>query len=306
MDTRQLEYVLTLAEERSLFRAAERLFVSPSALSQSIAKLEQSLRTKLFTRGKNGWNPTPAGNIYLDMAKEVIDLRRKAYTEIRMSANQVSSTLTVGITPGRGTIMFAQIFPVFNAKYPNIKISLVEDSVRAIVDQIVQGKVDLGFLTSGFDDSAVAVRHMVTERFLIVIPRSHPMAGLADSYPYGDYATVSLSQFKDDEFMLMGHGSTLRTIEDKMFADAGFTPKVSFETSSMQTINSLSRQGFGISFVPQFYATYTDQAVYFKLDPPVSWDLLAVYRPKARLTTPEEFLISIARDYYKTTPYTPE
>ena len=240
------------------------------------------------------------------MAKNVIDLRRKAYTEISMLSDKLTSSFTVGITPGRGTVMFSTIFPMFNVKFPNIKISLLESPVNELVKRIVDGKVDLGFLTSGFDDSEVESRKLLTEKFVMVVPRTHPLAHLAESAPAGDFATVELRQFQNDEFMLMGQGTTLRAIENEMFRDAGFEPKISFETASMQTINCLSRNGYGISFVPQFYANPTDQAVYFHIDPPVYWDLLAVHRVKYQITTPEEYLILLAKDFYKRTLHVPD
>lgn len=306
MDISQLEYILAIAEEGNLLRASEKLFISPSALSQFVSKLETALQTSLFVRNRHGWIPTPAGNIYIDMARDVIDRRRKAYTEMSLLSEHLVSNLTVGITPGRGTYMFSKIFPAFNAKYPNIKITLVENSVNIICDCIAHGSIDIGFLTSGFANSDLETISLVTERFLMVVPKSHPLAALADKCSYGDYATVTLSQFRDDEFILMGAGTTLRSIEDEMFRKAGFVPKISFETSSMLTITSLSQNGFGIAFVPQFYAKYSDQAVYFSLDPPVTWDLTAVYRRGSKLTLAEEYLISTAKDFYKSTPYMQE
>ena len=79
MDFRQLEYVITVAREKTLLSAAKKLFLSPSALSQHISKLEEELRTPLFKRTKQGWLPTSAGQVYIQMAESVLLQKNTGY-----------------------------------------------------------------------------------------------------------------------------------------------------------------------------------------------------------------------------------
>ena len=77
MDSRQLEYVIAIAEEKNLLHAAEKLFVSSSALSQALSKLESSIGTPLFSRTKAGLIPTETGLLYIDMAYDILHRERK-------------------------------------------------------------------------------------------------------------------------------------------------------------------------------------------------------------------------------------
>jgi len=298
MDFRKLDYVITVAQERTLLAAAEKLYLSPSALSQYISRLEDELQTPLFKRTKSGWEPTRAGQIYIDMAQAVLDRQKRAYLQINDIAENKVGHFTVGVNPGRGTMMFASVLPKFKEKYPSIKISLVEGTVLEISELINAGKVDIGFITNALNYPNVETRTQVKEDILMVVPRSHPMANLADQAPPGEFATVNLRQFEDDEFLLAGAGTTLRTLEDHMFAQAGFMPKIVFETSSISTLNMLSRGGYGPSFVPLFYAEKTDDAVYFRTKPAASWELVTAYRRDHYLTQAEEYMISLSTDYY--------
>ena len=299
MDFRQLEYVITIEREKTLLAAAEKLFLSPSALSQHITKLEQELHTPLFKRTKQGWIPTRAGQIYIDMAHTVLQNQKKAYLQIGDIAENKTGHFTVGVTPGRGTQMFSAIFPAFRAAYPHVQVSLFEGTVLENNEMISAGNVDLGFLTSGFPHPGIETITQMKEDILLVVPKNNPKALLADSSVKGDFPVVSLKEFAFEDFLLAGEGTTLRALEDQMFIEAGFSPRIAFETPSLQTLNMLSKGGYGLSFVPRFYADDTSNAAYFRTDPPADWELVAAYRKDHYITKAEEFMIDLATEYYR-------
>ncbi len=298
MDFRQLEYVIAIEQEKTLLAAAERLFLSPSALSQHIAKLEDELQTPLFKRTKQGWIPTTAGHIYIDMAKSVLQSKKIAYLQIGDITDNKTGYFTVGVTPGRGTQMFSAIFPAFRAAFPNVRINLFEGTVQENNERIAAGKVDIGFLTSGFPHPSIITRTQVEEEIVLVVPKNNPLSRLADDAPEGDFATVQLAEFAQDEFLLAGEGTTLRALENQMFREAGFSPRIAFETPSLLTLHMLAKGGYGLSFVPRFYADDTKNAVYLRTVPSASWELIAAYRKDHYITKAEEYMIQLATEYY--------
>lgn len=300
MDFHQLEYVITIAKEKTLLAAAEKLFLSPSALSQHISKLEEELRTPLFKRTKQGWLPTHAGQIYIDMAHSVLQSQKKAYLQIGDIAENKTGHFTVGVTPGRGTQMFSAVFPVFREMYPNMKVNLFEGTVLENNEMIAAGKVDIGFLTSGFPHPGIVTKTQVQEDIVLVVPKTNPLSRLAETAPAGDFATVNLQEFAQDEFLLAGEGTTLRALENQLFADAGFQPKIAFETPSLLTLNMLAKGGYGLSFIPRFYADDTKNAVYLRTEPGGTWELVAACRKDHYITKAEEYMIDLATAYYRT------
>ena len=300
MDFRQLQYILTIAREGTLLAASEKLFVSPSALSQLVTRLESELRTPLFKRTRGGWIPTYAGQIYIDMAKDVLEKEKSAHLRISDIAENKVGHFTVGVTPGRGTLMFSAVFPKFNAMYPNIKVGLFEGTVLQISQMIAAGKVDLGFVTSILEYPNVQTQHQADERIVLAVPRTHPLAYLAENAPEGELATVDLRLFQEDEFLMAGEGTTLRTLAERVFSESGFTPKITFETLSISTLHTLARSGFGLSFVPKFYIDSKAEAVYFNTEPALSWELVAASRKGAYLTKAEEAMIDMVAEYYRT------
>ena len=79
MDTKQIEYILKIAEENNITKAAEKLFITQSALNQQLLKLEKELGTPLFERRKHSMIPTFAGRIYLRTAHQIVDMKKETY-----------------------------------------------------------------------------------------------------------------------------------------------------------------------------------------------------------------------------------
>ncbi|MCI7796069.1 MAG: LysR family transcriptional regulator, partial [Lachnospiraceae bacterium] len=76
MDTKQIEYIIKIAEENNITRAAEKLFITQSALNQQLLKLEKELGTPLFHRSRTNWRLTEAGEIYLKNAREMLRIKK--------------------------------------------------------------------------------------------------------------------------------------------------------------------------------------------------------------------------------------
>ena len=82
MDIKYLTYIIAIAEERNMTKAAEKLFVSQSSLSYYLSKLEQDVGTPLFLRAKNELLLTPAGQLYVEAAQNVVEIKKQLYKNI--------------------------------------------------------------------------------------------------------------------------------------------------------------------------------------------------------------------------------
>ena len=111
MDLKQLEYMVQIAEKQNISRAAEKLFLTQSALNQQLLKLEKQLGTPLFYRSRSQCRPTPAGEIYLAGAREILQIKKDTYRQIGDLLEARSGRLSVGLLSGRGMDMFTSIYP---------------------------------------------------------------------------------------------------------------------------------------------------------------------------------------------------
>jgi DNA-binding transcriptional LysR family regulator len=79
LDTKQIEYILKIAEENNITKAAEKLFLTQPALNQQLLRLEKELGTQLFHRSRTNWRPTQAGEIYLENARKMLLIKQETY-----------------------------------------------------------------------------------------------------------------------------------------------------------------------------------------------------------------------------------
>lgn len=103
MEHREMEYVIVIAQEKNLSKAAERLFISQPALSRFLVKLEQELGTPLFERKNRQYIPTMAGELYLDTAREILCLQQQFDAALRSLIQTNRGVVSMGITPGART-----------------------------------------------------------------------------------------------------------------------------------------------------------------------------------------------------------
>lgn len=303
MDLRQLEYIIKIADENSITKAAERLFITQSGLNQQLLKLEAELGIQLFHRSKNDFRLTEAGHVYVSYARKILQLKMEAYNILNDMADNKIGTLRVGLTPERGIPMFMRIYPSFYAKYPHITIEPLEIGVREQLSRISKGYLDLGFVTiTEHDKNIFEYRHILSEDLLLAIPRSHPLARHAAA-PGESYPEISLEYFKNDRFVLMTKGSTMRTLINPLFKAAGYSPNVLFESASNFTLRSIVKRRIGCTIIPATYATPDDDISYFYLPSRPAWELSAVYRKGAYQMKAAKDFIQLAQDYWDEHPY---
>ena len=174
MDTRQIEYILQIAEENNITKAAEKLFITQSALNQQLLKLEKELGTPLFHRSRTNWRLTEAGEIYIEGAKAALQIKNTTYNRIYDVVSARKGHLTIGLTPGRGLRMFTSIYPELHRSFPNLDVRPIEMRVRAQQDAIAKGDIDVGLMTlTQKDQTSDTYYPLKQEELVLIIPSGH-------------------------------------------------------------------------------------------------------------------------------------
>ncbi len=306
MDLKQLEYIVMIAEENSITKAAERLFITQSGLNQQLLKLEAELGIQLFHRSKNDFRLTEAGHIYVSYARKILQLKHEAYNILNDMANNKTGTLRIGLTPERGIPMFMSIYPAFYARYPHITIEPLEIGVREQLSRISKGYLDLGFVTITEKNRAVyEYVHILSEDLVLAIPGNHPMAARAAA-PGEPLSTISLEYFKNDRFVLMTKGSTMRNLITPLFKEAGYSPNILFESASNYTLRSIAKRHIGCTIIPAAYAKPDRDIAYFLLPSRPSWELAAVYKKGSYQMRAACDFIQLTKEYWERRPYLTE
>lgn len=299
MDVKQIEYIVKIADEHSITRAAEKLFITQSALNQQLLRLEKDLGAPLFFRSKMDMQPTPVGHVYLEYAREILRLRQKAYNIISDMAQTQKGHLSMGFTPGRGIEMFTHIYPAFHQAFPGVIIEPKELSVHRQQQMIARGDLDIGFLTLN-TRQRTSDEYIVlgSEEIVMAVPAIHPVSRYAA--PAGEpFAVLDIAMLRHEPFVLMYKESTIRSTIDDIFRTSGFVPNVLFETSSNSAIISMIQARLCCGVVPYFYVKdHPKDICCFSFENHPTWDIAACYRKDDYLSHAAQYLIELVRDFW--------
>lgn len=300
MDLKQLEYIIKIAEENNITKAAEKLFITQSALNQQLLRLENELGTQLFVRSRSNWHLTRAGEIYVENAKKIVRIKKDTYNQINDLIDIKKGKLVIGLTPERGSEMFASIYPIFYKKYPNVKIEPLEMAVKQQQHEITLGNLDIGFLTlQSFQKTNDEYIHICSEDIILAVPKAHPLAHLGGKLGV-KLPQVSLECFKDDSFAIIQKGSTLREIYDNLIAEEDINPHILLETRSCHNLYNMVDEGICCSVFPITYALDSSNVSYFSIKQKPVWEVYASYKKGSYLSSVAKEFIKIATEYWAT------
>lgn len=299
MDLKQIEYIVAIEEDGSISKAAERLFLTQSALNQQLLKLEKELGMSLFERKNHQMIPTEAGHIYLKNAHQMLDLKQDTYKKLADLSDEQSGHIRLAYSPERGAMMFANIFPVFHSLYPKIRFTVHEQRNRRMEQLLLNREVDLACATYTDHGKNPAFSYISgrREELILGIPASHPLASLAGTNSYENPPEIDLALFRDTPFVTASEATLSHELEQAAFNSAGFEPIVLFETSGSNARIQVVKNQIAASFFPAFYMEKDAPMVYFTVPTHPHWTTSVAYRKGRYLSVPELVLADLVRKY---------
>ncbi|MDQ1002652.1 LysR family hydrogen peroxide-inducible transcriptional activator [Neobacillus niacini] len=241
MEPKILQYVIMLANEKNFSRAAEQLHVAQPSLSYQIIKLENQLGTQLFNRGHSEVQLTYAGKVFVEHALKIIDQFNQLKKEIDDVTDLHRGQLFIGSLATTGAYLLPKAIPVFKNKYPGIELVLLEDSTQNLELLVSRGQVEIGLLSMPVATKELEVETILEDEYFLAVPHTHPLAQSQE---------INLIDFKNESFILLKKGRAFRTETENLCKEAGFEPRVIFESINIMTCLSLVSTGIGIAFVP--------------------------------------------------------
>lgn len=300
MESKQIEYILKIAEKNNITKAANELFISQPALNQQLIRLEKELGTPLFHRSRSNWHLTQAGEIYVNTAKKILQLKNDAYQQIHDLTEGKCGNLSVGFTAGRGIAMFTESYTQFHQLYPNVTVEYKEGIVRKLQQLIAQGNLDIGFLTLTRQDQSPdnIYQTIYEEELFLAVPANHPIARQT-SAPEGQFPVIDLCALQYEPFILMDKYSTMRTMVDQIFLDAGFSPNILFETGNNLAVISMVRANLGCGILAWYYVKERPEGIrFFRLPGRPSWEFVACHKKDHYLSNAALVYIELAQQLW--------
>ncbi|MDP4144985.1 MAG: LysR family transcriptional regulator [Bacillota bacterium] len=178
MNTRQLEYFVSLAETLSFTKTAQKFFISQTAVTKQIKMLENSLDIKLFDRDNHHVELTPAGNMFLNEAKNILYKIEEALERVHLTTVGFVGLLRIGYVEGYEKTSFSDlIFSLYN-QYPNISITFFRGNEKELYDKLSNSELDIVFNIWNKKEMITSLDGYLIKRYSlnVVVHPTHPLA----------------------------------------------------------------------------------------------------------------------------------
>lgn len=302
MNQRDCEQILAIAREKSISKAASKLYMSQPALSLFLTRLEASLGTKLFSRGQNGLIPTYAGECYIRTAEKILKLCNDFEVELCEISALHKGRIQVGATVHLGSYVFPLLLPRYKERYPNIDILITESRSAELESALAHNELDIALMHIPFRSIEADYELIAKDPYVIVISRKSPLIQYIyekDGKPFLDPKLCS-----DEKFVLAYPSQRVRQVTDSILLKAGVTPDITFMTSSVETAMRVASVGVGITLMPQSYIslfTYPEEPVFCSIEDEYEawWTFVAAYPKDSELSAPAAEMVKILKDIYK-------
>lgn len=166
MNIQQFQYILAVAEFKHFELAAEKCFISQSTLSTMISKFEDEIGIKIFDRSKKPVSLTREGSILLEQLKIIthdIEKLREITKEIK---GEISGKLNLSVIPTVAPFLLPMFLQDFASQFPNLIITVKEDTTEEILKKIKSREVDIGIVSIPLDDKEIVEIKLYDEPFL--------------------------------------------------------------------------------------------------------------------------------------------
>ena len=296
LDFRQLSYITAIAEEKSITKAAEKLYITRSALNYSLLNTEKMLGFPLFKRISNKLVPTYAGEIFLENARKIMASCKEMDHSLQTLSDTTQQRLSIGITVGGGQSAFARMFPEYHKQYPLITVNLLEGNMHILEEALLNGKIDIAFFGGIPDNPLITFREVLNPQpLLLAVPKDHFLIrqhGLNNGDP------IDLKLFQSEAFIIMNRKSFLHEKIDDIFHTSKFRPHIIMECSELSMVLHFIEHNVGLGFIPDNVLKNQPNLMGFPVQPEVMIHQTILYRKSSFFSQPElDFMEKIINNH---------
>jgi DNA-binding transcriptional LysR family regulator len=250
MELRHLRYIIAVAEEGHITRAAERLGIQQPPLSRQIKAIEREIDVQLFRRKPRGVELTDAGRAFLDGARAMFASLDHTVETTRRTARGEQGQVSIGMSGAAFHSLVPRIIREFREAYPRVSVMLNEGFPDELIGRVRDEEIDIAFVrTPVVDPKGVVIESLLKEPMVVAMPSGHTLAQRAKT---ADTA-LPLKALAGETFILYGRGHTIHTQQSNAVLAAchaaGFNPRVGHVASNNVSRLNLVAAGLGIAMV---------------------------------------------------------
>lgn len=244
MDLTALQLFCDIVETQSFTRAAERGFVSQSAVSQRIRELEREYGQALIERGKGKGRalPTEAGKVLYQGAKSLLSEAAELDARMRGFSEEVAGTVRVATVYSVGLHALPGRLKPFLAEHPKVNVHLEYSQTGKVYQDILSGTADVGIVACPKQRDGIDIIPFADEEVVLICAPEHPLAGLA---------SIPLQALEGQPFIAFAADIPTRSLIDERLWAAGVKVNITASYDNIETIKNLVEIGSGVALVPE-------------------------------------------------------
>ena len=244
MHIETLKVFCDLVDLESFSMAAERNFITQSAVSQQIRSLEDKFKRRLLERirGRRDVKLTPAGEVFYREARHVLDAYDQLQESLRGVVGKIGGTVKVATVYSVGLHELPAKVREFMTKFPAAKIDLEYSRTTRVVRDVMNGTVELGVVAFPEPKRGLTITPMPDNKLVLIAPLDHKLASKSK---------VKVTDLNGQDFVHFERDVPTRKAMDKIFKQHGVEVRKVAEFDNIETIKRAVEVGFGLAIVPE-------------------------------------------------------
>lgn len=240
-DFNQLMAFVAVAELESFKLAAEKIHLSPPALSRRIEKLEANLGVRLFNRTTREVKLTAIGRSLLDKVKGTLDELELTALNIKDIADSYVGQISIACIPSVIDHFLLAPLKSLLEKYPKIKVKILDGSETSIIENVLGGKADFGISFLSSATPGIIFEPIFDDRFIAIVPKESHLA---------KKKILGSADLKDQQLITVSQLSGNRQMLNQYFTSENLFPSIAIETNRASSVPNLVSAGLGIAIIP--------------------------------------------------------
>lgn len=297
MDISYFKEFVILAETQNFWAAADRLFMGQSTLSKHIKSLETQLGAPLFDRTSRKVTLTEFGARMLPYAQSIAKLQYEYEADAFNYLHEGNETLEIGSIPAMAQYDITNLLVDFQTAYPGIRIRTQEADTMVLREWLLERKCEIAFLR----DSVAYLAHdpdkesrlvkvpFCQDNLVAVLPKGHPLAGMP---------SIELAQLQEESFSLLSKDTMPYTLCMRVCRDAGFVPKVVFNSHNLENVLDMVTQGSCVALLFSEHVNYPIDSVLSIAPPFAVVPIVPVIQTTLYLTYLKDAPLSPAAEHF--------
>ncbi len=270
MELKDMNYLLAIAEEQSISKAAVRLYMAQSSLSQFLTTCESEVGFRLFVRTANGVRPTAQGQLMIDYARKTLSEYHLLRDEMQDIADLKRGSVIMGISSFRGSYLVPPVLNAFHLEYPDIHVKIVEENSIVLEQLLLKGEIDLAMIVLPAENSRIHAEFLIKDEICLITSSTHPVMEFAHPTDKPDRTeipkTIRIEDTAPFEFALNSYDTILGRESSKLFNRHGIVPNAYNDSLSALFSASIGASGRSLAFTYYTSRHYFHNAEFLAID----------------------------------------